>query len=253
MIELEDITVSYTDAAVLDGVSLTVGEDEFVALVGPNGAGKTTCLRAVNGLIEPHAGSVRVDGEDVLSLSAREVGRLVATVPQDTSVAFDFTVRELVEMGRTPHRSRFGGPTAEDSQAIDAALERTATTQFGDRPVSDISGGERSRALLARALAQETPTLLLDEPTASLDINHQLRTLSLVANLEKTTLAAIHDLELAARFADRIALLADGTITATGPPVEVLTPARLQEAFGVQVEVKIDPVTGAPSVTALEN
>lgn len=252
MIELEDVTVSYGDTPVIDGASLTVDDGEFVALVGPNGAGKTTLLRTVNGLVEPAAGHVRITGEDVLSLSAREVGRLVATVPQDTSIAFDFTVQELVEMGRTPHRARFGGPTAADQRAIESAMKRTETAQFADRPVGAISGGERSRALLARALAQETPALLLDEPTASLDINHQLRTLSLVTEVEKTTLAAIHDLELAARFADRMALLSDGTIVATGPPVDVLTAERLQQAFDIDVAVGTDPTTGTPSVTALE-
>ncbi|QLD84947.1 heme ABC transporter ATP-binding protein [Natronomonas halophila] len=256
MISLDGVGISFGATTVLDGVSLEVPEGQFLALVGPNGAGKTTLLRTINGLLTPDRGRVTVDGEDVTNLSTKEVGRRVATVPQETSVAFEFDVEDVVSMGRTPHRSRFTPADTADREAVEAALERTDTTRFADRSVDDLSGGERQRVLLARALAQETPVLLLDEPTASLDINHQVRTLSLARELVdegKTVVAAIHDLELAARFCDAMALLADGEIVAVGPPEEVLSAERLETAFGVRTAVATNPVTGTRSVTPLSD
>jgi iron complex transport system ATP-binding protein len=254
VIDLEDAAVALGETDVFSDVSLSVAEGEFLGLVGPNGAGKTTLLRTVNGIVSPDAGRVTVAGTDVSTASAREVGRLVATVPQDTTVAFDFPVRDLVAMGRIPHRSRLSSATSDDEAAVDRALERTDTRQFADRPVGELSGGERQRVLLARALAQATPTLLLDEPTASLDIGHQARTLELARGLVaegKTVVAAIHDLDLAARYCDALALLADGSLLARGPPGEVLTADLVGEAFDTTVAVGTDAVTGTPSVTVV--
>jgi len=253
LVDVRDLSVSYDDIDVLAGVSLSVERGEFVGLVGPNGAGKTTLLRAVNGIVDPDGGSVLVDGDPVASLSARETGRRVATVPQDTTVAFDFAVGDAVEMGRTPYHGRLlGDPDA--AAAVDRALARTETEQFRNRAVGSLSGGERQRVVLARALAQETPALLLDEPTASLDVNHQVRMLGLVRELTRDgtgALAAIHDLDLAARFCDRIAILADGDLLAVGSPGTALTDDTLRAAFDTAVAVLPDPVTGAPTVTPL--
>jgi iron complex transport system ATP-binding protein len=252
VIDLDDVAVELGDARVLSDVSLSVADGAFLGLVGPNGAGKTTLLRTINGLVSPVTGTVRVDGHQVAALSAREVGRLVATVPQDTTVGFDFPVGDVVAMGRTPHRSRLSGATPADREAIERALARTDTEQFRERAVGELSGGERQRVLLARALAQETPVLLLDEPTASLDIGHQARTLELVRGLVadgKTVVAAIHDLDMAARYCDALALLGDGRILARGPPEEVLTPELVGEAFDTTVAVGENTVTGTASVT----
>ncbi len=254
MISVEDLVVTLGDERVLDGVSLSVEEGDFVGLVGPNGAGKTTLLRAINGALSPQQGRVEVGGENVHGLSSRAASRLVSTVPQTTRLSFDFSVREAVEMGRTPHRSRFGTWTESDTQAVDRALARTAVTDLADRPVTDISGGERQRVLIARALAQTTPVMLLDEPTASLDINHQVRTLGLVRDLVeegKTALAAIHDLNLAAHYCDRLVLLSNRRVLAAGPPESVLTEAHLREAFDTNAVVSRHPVTGSVYVTAL--
>ena len=256
MIELENVGIELGGTSVLEAVSMTVPEGEFIAVVGPNGAGKTTLLRTCNGLLSPDSGTVRLDGADVTTLSARSLGRLVATVPQETQLAFDFDVRDVVAMGRTPHRSRFATATRRDRAAVREALERTETAAFADRSVGDLSGGERQRVVFARALAQETPILLLDEPTASLDINHQVGTLSMARELTtegKTVVAAIHDLELAARFCDRLALVADGGLVSIGKPERVLTAERLETAFDVRTAVGTNPITGTATVTPLSD
>lgn len=253
MIELDDVQLSFGDVAVLDGIDLTVEPGEFVAIVGPNGAGKTTVLRAINGVLEPDAGHIRLDGQPASSLSARAISRQVATVPQNTHVGFSFRAEQIVEMGRTPHRSRLDW--SDDADPVDAALEQTETTHLRDRQVDDLSGGERQRILLARAIAQEPRALLLDEPTASLDINHQIRVLGLVEDLVddgRAALAAIHDLDLAARYCDRLLLLHDGEIRSRGRPENVLEDPILADAFETNTAVTRNPVTGTPTVAALE-
>ncbi|QCJ48557.1 heme ABC transporter ATP-binding protein [Haloprofundus sp. MHR1] len=253
-IRVDDLAVELGGVSVLDGVDATVERGAFVGLVGPNGAGKTTLLRSLSGLIRPDRGSVAVDGVPIAGRSSKAVSRLVATVPQDTSLSFDFDVRETVAMGRSPHLGRFERFGPEDERAVDDAMERTEVTQFADRSVTAVSGGERQRVLLARALAQDAPVLLLDEPTASLDINHQVRTLELVRDLVasgKTVVAAIHDLNLAAHYCDDLLLLGDGRVLAAGDPQSVLTEANLETAFGANAVVSRHPVTGSVYVTAL--
>lgn len=256
MIDIESLRVELGDSRILRDVSLRVESGEFLALIGPNGAGKTTLLRAVNGLVAPASGTVTIDGHDISALSSKAVGRLVTTVPQETSLAFDFDVEDIVTMGRTPHRGRFSTLGSGDRAAVETALERTETAQFADRSVGGLSGGERQRVLLARALAQETPVLLLDEPTASLDINHQLRTLSLARELAddgKCVVAAIHDIELAARFCDTIAVLDGGEIRNRGSPSAVLTHETLEGTFGVRTVVGTNPATGGQTVTPVSD
>ncbi len=249
---IRDVAVSLGDQRVLAGVDLSVDPGELVGLVGPNGAGKTTLLRTLNGTLTPDEGTVRVDGADIHALSARARSRRVATVPQDTSVGFAFDVRTIVEMGRHPHRSRFGDDP--DPEAVDRALERAGVAHLADRSIDAVSGGERSRVLVARALAQDAPVLALDEPTASLDIGNQVDTLDLVAALVtegRAAVAAIHDLNLAARFCDRLVVLTDGRVRARGPPADTLTPETLRAVFGVSAAVDDHPATGTPLVTAL--
>jgi iron complex transport system ATP-binding protein len=252
-IDVENLSIALGGVTVLDSVSTSVDEGQFVGLVGPNGAGKTTLLRAINGALSPDEGTVHVAGRAVADIDSRATSRLVATVPQSTAVSFDFSVRHVVAMGRTPHVGRFGTRTEADREAVEAAMDRTAVAELADRPVTDVSGGERQRVFLARALAQDTPVLLLDEPTSDLDVNHQVRTLNLVADLVaegRTAVAAIHDLDLAARFCDELRLLYDGQVQAAGPPDSVLTDATVEAAFGARATVTAHPVTGSMSVTA---
>jgi iron complex transport system ATP-binding protein len=263
MIKIDDVAVELGGNSILDGVTTRVEESRFVGLVGPNGAGKTTLLRAIHGALAPDRGEVRVGGDSVAALSSTEASRRVAVVPQDTTLSFDFPVEEVVAMGRHPYRSRFGGAKSvgagddadhSDSERVERAMARTEVGEFAERSITAVSGGERQRVLLARALAQDTPALLLDEPTASLDINHQVRTLELVRELAdegKTVVAAIHDLNLAAHYCDELRLLAGGEIRASGDPEEVLAEDHLEAAFDTRAVVSSHPVTGSTYVTAL--
>ena len=255
MISVESLSVSFGSVGAIEDVSLAVERGECVGLVGPNGAGKTTLLNTINGLVEPTRGTVTVDGDDVDSLSARELAQRVATVPQETSLSFAFPVREVVAMGRTPYRSRFEQVTDTDREHTERAMARTDVAEFADRTIDEVSGGERQRVILARALCQNTQGLVLDEPTASLDINHQVRTLSLVREFVaegRAVCCAIHDLSLAARFCDRLVLLADGRVLATGTPETVLTEENVEQAFDTDAVVTHHPITGATDVTAIE-
>jgi iron complex transport system ATP-binding protein len=254
VIAIENLSVAFGDVQALDDVNLAVERGEIVGLVGPNGAGKSTLLRTINGVLEPAADTVTIAGDDVTDLSARALARRVATVPQETSLSFSFPVREVVAMGRTPYRSRFERVSKSDREHTERAMARTDVARFADRAIDAVSGGERQRVVVARALCQDPAALLLDEPTASLDIDHQVRILSLVREFVaegRAALCAIHDLSLAARFCDRLALVAEGKVLATGAPEDVLTESNVERAFGTDAAVTSHPVTGTPDVTAL--
>jgi len=254
VLAVDDLSVDLGGTEILSGVSLSADSGELVGLVGPNGAGKTTLLRAIQGVVRLTSGSVTVEGQPVGSLAARERGRRIASVPQETGLSFSFTVEQAVAMGRNPHIGRFGTADEADRTHVQRAIEQTNLAGFVDRPVTELSGGERQRVLLARAFAQNTPLLLLDEPTANLDINHAIATLDLVRGVvddSKAAVAAIHDLNLAARYCDRLVLLADGELRAAGSPESVLTSERLEDAFGIETVVSADETTGSPRVTAL--
>lgn len=254
VVVVQDIACSYDAIPALDGVSLRLARGEFVGLVGPNGSGKTTLLRAINALVAPARGTVLLGGADVAGLSARQVAATVAVVPQQPHGGFGFTVVDIVTMGRGPHLPLLARERAADHAVVREALERTRTWHLRHRPIDGLSGGERQRVLLARALAQTPEVLLLDEPTAHLDIRFQLEVMDLVARLNAdglTIIAALHDLNLASMYCRRLVLLHEGRIAALGTPSEVLTPARLQEVYGAAVEVRPHPITGRPVVTVL--
>jgi len=235
-ISARGLVVELGGQRVLDGVDLVAAEGSFTALIGPNGSGKTTLLRALYAAIKPIAGEITVLGKPLGELGARERARTIAVLRQDAALDFDFSVREVVAMGRAPHQRLLAADSAEDKRAIDEALAATDAAPLADRPFASLSGGERQRVLLARALAQRPRILLLDEPTNHLDVRHQLEILALVAAQKTTVIAALHDAALALRVADRALLLRAGRVVASGPAAEVLTPDRLGQALDVDVE-----------------
>ncbi|MBM7090522.1 ABC transporter ATP-binding protein [Streptomyces sp. S12] len=250
-LSVEDVTLSAGARRLVRGVSLTARPGETIGLVGPNGSGKSTLLRAVYRVLRPDSGRVRVDGADAWSLPVRRLARTVAAVVQDTGADFDLAVREVVAMGRTPHKRLLDGDTAEDAALIGDALTAVGARHLADRPFDRLSGGERQRVLIARALAQRPALLVLDEPTNHLDIRHQLDILGALRRLPATVLLALHDLNLAAHYCDRLHVLCDGEVVASGTPAEVLTPGLLAEVYGVAADVGVHPGTGAPHVTFL--
>jgi iron complex transport system ATP-binding protein len=252
VLSLERVTCGYSATPVLREVSLRVGEAEVVGLVGPNGSGKTTLVRVASRALRPAAGAVRVAGIDPFAVPAREAARLIAVVPQELAPAFSFSVLEMVLMGRTPHLSVLGGGRPEDWSSVRAAMLATDVQHLAERPIDELSGGERRRVVLAQALAQGAPLLLLDEPTTHLDVRHVLDLLAIVRRLaerEGTAVLAIHhDLNVAAGTSDRLVALHGGRIVAEGLPEEVVTPDLLRSVYGVEADVSTDPTTGRPLV-----
>ncbi|WP_405854544.1 ABC transporter ATP-binding protein [Streptomyces sp. NBC_01515] len=241
-LDIEGLSVDAGAVRLVEDIRLVVDSGAFVGLVGPNGSGKSTLLRCVYRALRPACGVVRLDGDDVHAMEPRAAARKVAVLPQESSAEFDFTVAEVVAMGRLPHRDR---TAASDRGICAGAMERTGVTHLADRGFLALSGGERQRVLIARALAQRPRVLVLDEPTNHLDIAHQLDVLSLVRDSGLTVLAALHDLNLAAAHCDVLYVIADGRIVASGAPHEVLQPALLAEVFGVRAHPVRHPETGA--------
>jgi iron complex transport system ATP-binding protein len=254
LVEAQGLAFAYGGRAVLRDVSFRVSAGEMVALCGPNGAGKSTLLRVLLGLHAPGAGRVLLGGDPVAGLPRREIARRAALLPQESPFDLPLTVREVVALGRLPYLGRFQPEGPSDARAVERALDLTDTVALAGRPVTELSGGERHRVHLARALAQEAPVLLLDEPAASLDLVHQLQAVDLLRALVdegRAALIALHDLSLAARRCDRMLLLAQGTVQADAPPREVLTPEALARFFGVRAEVRTDGA-GRPLVIPIE-
>ncbi|MFJ6383572.1 ABC transporter ATP-binding protein [Kitasatospora sp. NPDC092039] len=246
-ITAEGLSWSVADTPVVREVDVDIAPGETVGLLGPNGSGKSSLLRCLAGLRPPNAGTVRYDDESVRGWSPRRIASRVAFVEQDSGVDSDLRVADVVGLGRTPFRDRWSGPDATDRAVVAAALERVGLTALADRPWKALSGGERRRAHIARALAQQPDALLLDEPTNHLDVKHQLELMELLTGTARTVLVALHDLSLAARYCDRLLLLHRGRLVAAGPPGTVLTVERLAEVFEVDAELTTDAF-GHPSV-----
>lgn len=252
VLSIRDLSFSYNDSSVLNGISLEVGEGELVGIVGPNGCGKSTLLKLVSGVLRSQTGRIFLHGSDATLLKPRQRATQVAVVPQMPVVPPTFTALEVVLMGRTPHLGLLQWETWEDLETTKQAMELTDCWELAEQPVGALSGGERQRILIARALAQEAPLLLLDEPTASLDLAYQSGVFDLIAGLlEKrggAVLVAIHDLTLAAQYCHRIALLHEGRILVDGPVWEVLTPQNVRTVYGVAADFLTHPTTGLPVV-----
>lgn len=240
-IKVEGLSFAYGKRTVLREVDFVVRPGEFVGILGPNGSGKTTLLNCVCGGLYFSHGKVRVGGKDVLTTGSLELARLIAMVPQESTMAFEFTVEEIVLMGRYSHIDRFKFEDHRDYEVAKVAMEETGTWKLRNRFVTNLSGGERQRVVIARALAQEPKVLLLDEPTTHLDIRHQLEVLGLIRKLNEarglTVLAVFHDLNLTGRFCDRVLLMDEGRIMASGTPPEVLTAPNIERAYGVEARI----------------
>jgi iron complex transport system ATP-binding protein len=243
-VAIGDVSVTIDGLSILTGIDMTVEPSEMVGVIGPNGSGKSTLLRTIYRALRPSAGAVHLGPDDVWRLSARESARRTAVVAQETPSDFDFSVLEVVFMGRTPHKGLLAGDSDDDWEIVARALERVGMLDKATRIFATLSGGEKQRVLLARALAQESQVLVLDEPTNHLDIKAQIELLELVRGLGVTTLAALHDLNLAATYCDRLYLMRGGTVVAAGPVADVLTPRLLADVFGVAAHCGIHPVTG---------
>lgn len=252
MLDVQSLASGYRGRLVLEEVTFSVERGEVVALIGPNGAGKTTLMRTLSGVLKATSGRVLLDGEDAAGLSPARRAAKIAVVPQARELPADFSVWQTVLLGRTPYLGWLGRIQEEDRRRAAQAIERAGLQGYESRPVGELSGGEQQRVLLARALAQETPILLLDEPTSNLDLKHQSVLLNLVRRQAhqraQAALMAVHDLNLAAIYADRIILLAGGRLQACGTPEQVLRPEILQQAYQVPVRVMTHPDYGTPLV-----
>jgi iron complex transport system ATP-binding protein len=248
----EGLRLAYDDRVVVDGLDLTLTDGSFTAIVGPNGCGKSTLLRALGRLLRPATGQVLLDGRSIARTPTREVARVLGLLPQTPVAPAGLTVADLVARGRHPHQSWLRQWSREDEAVVAEALRWTDMADLGDRPVDELSGGQRQRAWISMALAQETDLLLLDEPTTYLDLSHQIDVLELVARLHaergRTIVVVLHDLNLAARYAQRLVAMRDGVLVASGTPHEVLTERLLADVFDLEARVVPDPVAGTPMV-----
>lgn len=248
----EDLHLAYDDRVVVAGLSLVVPPGRITVIVGANACGKSTLLRALARLLAPRSGTVYLDGRSVHTTPTRQVARRLGILPQAPVAPEGLTVVDLVTRGRSPHQSWWRQWTAADEAAVADALRATAMTDLADRPVDELSGGQRQRAWIAMAIAQETPVLLLDEPTTFLDLAHQIDVLDLVVDLNRlagrTIVMVLHDLNQACRYADHVVAMKGGRIATQGVPAEVITPEVVAEVFDVHCQVTTDPVSGTPLV-----
>ncbi|MEV4176327.1 ABC transporter ATP-binding protein [Nonomuraea sp. NPDC049709] len=245
---LDDLSMSIDGAAIVEDLALAVEAGQVVGLVGPNGSGKTTALRCVYRALRPTGGVVWIDGKDLSRMPLRDSARMIAALTQEGRADLDFTVEEIVALGRAPHLRGNQALSARERELCRQAMAQTEVLHLAARGVLSLSGGERQRVLVARALVQEPQVLVLDEPTNHLDLHHQIRLLSMLKDSGLSVLVTLHDLNLAASACDQLAVLSHGRLVACGPPAEVLTEKLLREAFGVEASVVPHPLTGVPQV-----
>lgn len=255
-IEINDIEFGYRESLVLKGISFNIKKGEFVSIIGPNGSGKSTLLKTLNNLYVPRNGRILIDGEEIDTYKKKDLAKKIAMVPQDTAIDYDFTVEDIVMMGRNPYKGRFQKDTDEDYKIVYEALEMTNTLYLKDRIITEISGGERQRVVIAKALAQKPSIILLDEPTSHLDINHQMDILNLLKRLNEekgtTIILVIHDINLASRYSDKMILINHGKIQGIGTPEEVITINNMESTYNMKVAIEKNKYTDAPYLTPIE-
>ena len=252
-IDVHGLTLTYDTHPVLDGAEFNVERGDLVALLGANGAGKSTLLRCISRILQPTGGQIIIDGRLLQHLQSKEAARLMAVVPQETTADFDFSVEDIIMMGRFPYLRRFQKENQDDYEIVERAMEMTGVTHLRERSIPTLSGGEKQRVIMARAVAQQPEVLLLDEPTANLDIGYQTMLLELAARLNReqgvTVIAAIHDINLAVHHFNRFILLAGGRVLAAGRAEEVITPENIQKSYGVPASTYRHPLHGVLQVS----
>ena len=236
-ITAENIKMKIGDNEILKGVSIDSKNREFVGIIGPNGSGKSTLLKSIYRILKPNDGCIKLDDMDISKMSIKESAKKMALVSQHNYYNFDFTVKEVVSMGRSPHKKNLERDNIEDFEIVKESLQKVGMSEFSNRSFSTLSGGEQQRVILARALAQKTPCLILDEPTNHLDIKYQLSLLNIVKSLDLTVISAIHDLNIASMYCDRLFVMKDGQIVASGTPQDILTKELIKEIYEIDVEI----------------
>lgn len=239
-LEAKDIEAVLGGTPILRGVSLEVDHNDFVGIIGPNGSGKSTLLKCIYRVLKPQAGIVRLDGTDIRELSYKKSAQTIAVLAQHNYYNFEFSVQDVVLMGRSPHKRTMERDNAQDYAIVAQALETVGMSDMAKRSFSTLSGGEQQRVILARALAQQTPCLILDEPTNHLDIKYQLQLLDIVKGLNRTVISAIHDLNIAAMYCTWLVVMKDGQVITQGTPRQVLTPELIREVYEVEATVSTD-------------
>ncbi|MDF2634748.1 MAG: Iron-chelate-transporting ATPase [Pelosinus sp.] len=246
---LNNINVKLGDKNIIQDISLAVARGEFVGIIGPNGSGKSTLLRTIYRIIQPNSGSILLDGKNLKDVKLAESAKKMGVVGQFNTINFDFSVFDMVMMGRTPHKSLLGSDTPEDYEIAMEAIQKVGMEKHAYRSFSTLSGGEKQRIILARALAQQPQLLILDEPTNHLDIKYQLQILSIVKSLGIGVLAALHDLSLAAMYCHKLYVLKEGNVVASGVPNEILTPELVRDVYEIECDIHENPDTGYLAIT----
>ncbi len=250
-LKADNISVSLSGADIVKDISIYVEDGKFVGIIGPNGCGKSTLLKSIYKVIKPQKGVVHLGDKDVLKSAPRTISKEMGVVGQFNELSFDFTVHEMVMMGRTPHKHLMESDNAEDYKIVRDALERVNLTAYSDRSYLTLSGGEKQRVILARAIAQKPKFLILDEPTNHLDIKYQLQILSVVKSLNIGVLAALHDLPMASVYCDILYVIKDGKMMASGSPKEVLTKELIRQVYEINCEIYTNPITGDLAIAYL--
>lgn len=253
MIELKDVFFSYLEETVVNDVSFTVSDSEFVGIIGPNGAGKSTLLKLMDGILQPKKGQICLQEKPLREYTRKELAKIIGFVPQNFATAFSYSVHDIVLMGRYPHLSAFSSEKMEDHNIVERSMKFTDVWQFRERRFGELSGGEKQRVVLASALAQQPRILLLDEPTSSLDIKYQQQFYNILQQLRKssglTIVVVTHDINLAARYCQRLILLKNGEIVEDGIPQKVITRELMESVYEVEVEILSHPIDGKPLLT----
>ncbi|MEW9094874.1 MAG: ABC transporter ATP-binding protein [Clostridiaceae bacterium] len=247
----ENICVNIDKKSIVNNFSVDINGKEFVGIVGPNGCGKSTFLKTIYRNISPSNGAIFLNEKDIKKMSIKDTAKQMAALPQESPISFDFKVEEVVMMGRAPHKTFFQTDSKEDIEIVINSLKKVGMDETWDKSFFKLSGGEKQRVLIARALAQNAEFLILDEPTNHLDIKYQLQIMDIIKSLNLTVFAALHDLNIAAKYCDKIYVIKEGNVFCYGVPEEVLKPEVLKEVFGVEAEVAIHPRTGKINIVYL--